>query len=86
MWFVSVSVLGDGDGVGVTDAVQPTTNGDVATFIAVGVAVGGVLVGLVVGVVGTAFVTVAVMRKKQGDSIRGIMRTVTLHSYILKMS
>ena len=75
---MSVSVLGDGDGVGVTDAVQPTTNGDVATFIAVGVAVGGVLVGLVVGVVVAVFVTVAVTRKKERDSVRGIIHTLKM--------
>ena len=59
--------------IGVTDAVQPTTDdADQTTYIAVGVGVTvGILLGLITGVVVTVIVMLTVIRKKNGKTVRG---------------
>ena len=59
--------------IGVTDAVQPTTDdADQTTYIAVGVGVTvGILLVLITGVVATVIVMLTVIRKKNGKAVRG---------------
>ena len=59
--------------IGVIDAVHPTTdNADQTTYIAVGVGVTvGILLVLLTGVVATVIVIVTVIRKKNGEAVRG---------------
>ena len=54
------------DGVGVTDAVQPTTDGDVPTFVAVGV---GGAVGLLAIAAGAVALAVWLVKRNKNNGI-----------------
>ena len=53
-------------GVGVTDAVQPTTDGDVTTFVAVGI--GGVL-GLLAIAAGAVALALWIVKRNQSNGM-----------------